>query len=112
MDKYRKDDLVSYLACLNLLSQNSSFGWRMSVLLYKALGSDGGNSALSTLQLQKDINSFKWVCTDVDESYSCFTVFVTFNMPAFHYIHSESKSPIRMIPALDIVDNPMIVFES
>ena len=58
------------------------------------------------------INSFKWVCTDVDESYSCSTVFVTFNMPAFHYIHSESKSPIRMIPALDIVDNPMIVFES
>ena len=57
------------------------------------------------------IKSFSVLCSDVDESYSCDTIFVTVNMPAYVYSHTEEERPIKVIPALDIMDNPMVVFE-
>ena len=32
-------------------------------------------------------------------------------MPAYQYGHSEEKSPIRIIPALDLMDDPLAVFK-
>ena len=57
------------------------------------------------------ITSFSVLCSEVDETYTCETVFVTVNMPAYVYSHAEEERPIRVIPALDIMDNPMVVFE-
>lgn len=57
------------------------------------------------------IASFSVLCSEVDETYTCETVFVTVNMPAYVYSHAEEERPIRVIPALDIMDNPMVVFE-
>lgn len=60
---------------------------------------------------QKHIISFKSLCSEVDDSYTCTSVFVTVNMPAYLYSHVGVDSPIRMIPALDIMENPMVVFD-
>lgn len=49
------------------------------------------------------------LCPDVDETFTCNTIFVTVNMPAYVYSHAEEERPIRVIPALDIMDNPMVV---
>lgn len=58
------------------------------------------------------IKSFSVLCSDVDETYSCDTIFVTVNMPAYVYSHTEEERPIKVISALDIMDNPMVVFEA
>lgn len=60
---------------------------------------------------KKHINSFMALCTEVDETYMCDTVFVTVNMPAYVYSYSEKERPVKVIPALDIMDNPMVVFK-
>ena len=56
------------------------------------------------------ITAFSNICKEVDETYTCHSVFVTVNMPAYQYSPDEKESPIKIIPALDIMDNPMIVF--
>ncbi len=55
--------------------------------------------------------AFKAICKEVDENYTCSSVFVTVNMPAYQYFHSEEDRPIKVLPALDLMDNPMIVFD-
>lgn len=57
------------------------------------------------------ITAFARLCNAVDDTYSCESIFVTVNMPAYCYSHSEENRPIRMIPALDIMENPMLVFD-
>ena len=57
------------------------------------------------------ISAFAGLCQEVDDTYTCSSVFVTVNMPAYQYGHSEEKSPIRIIPALDLMEDPMVVFE-
>lgn len=57
------------------------------------------------------ITSFAVLCSEVDETYTCDTIFVTVNMPAYVYSHTEKEIPIKVISALDIMDNPMVVFE-
>lgn len=57
------------------------------------------------------ITAFASLCKDVDDSYTCSSVFVTVNMPAYQYGNSEKKSPIRIIPALDLMEDPLVVFE-
>jgi len=56
------------------------------------------------------ISAFRSLCNEVDETYSCNSIFVTVNMPAYQYGHLEKKTPIRVIPALDLMENPMLVF--
>jgi hypothetical protein len=56
------------------------------------------------------ITAFSNICKDVDESYTCCSVFVTVNMPAYQYSLDDKESPIKIISALDIIENPMIVF--
>lgn len=55
--------------------------------------------------------AFRAICKEVDESYTCSSVFVTVNMPAYKYFHSEEDRPMKVLPALDLMDNPMIVFD-
>lgn len=55
--------------------------------------------------------AFRAICKEVDESYTCSSVFVTVNMPAYKYFHSEEDRPIKVLSALDLMDNPMIVFD-
>lgn len=57
------------------------------------------------------ISAFASLCKEVDDTYTCSSVFVTVNMPAYQYGHSEEKSPIRIIPALDLMEDPLMVFE-
>ena len=57
------------------------------------------------------IRAFACLCKEVDDTYTCSSVFVTVNMPAYQYGHSEENSSIRIIPALDLMDDPMAVFE-
>ena len=56
------------------------------------------------------IMAFSNICKEVDETYTCNSVFVTVNMPAYQYSPNGKDSPIKIIPALDIMENPMIVF--
>lgn len=55
--------------------------------------------------------AFKAICKEVDENYTCSSVFVAVNMPAYKYFHSEEDRPMKVLPALDLMDNPMIVFD-
>ena len=57
------------------------------------------------------VRAFASLCKEVDETYTSSSVFVTVNMPAYQYVRSEEKSPIRVIPALDLMDDPLAVFE-
>ncbi len=56
------------------------------------------------------VSAFSSICREVDGSYSCNSVFVTVNMPAYKYLLDEKESSIKIIPAIDIMENPMIVF--
>ena len=56
------------------------------------------------------ISTFSNLCDKVDATYTCESVFVTVNMPAYQYSPNEKESSIKIIPALDIMDDPMIVF--
>ena len=56
------------------------------------------------------IRAFAGLCDEVDETYTCDSVFVTVNMPAYQYGHTEAERPIRIIPALDLMEDPMLVF--
>ena len=57
------------------------------------------------------ISAFASLCKEVDDTYTCSSVFVTVNMPAYQYGHTDEKSPIRVIPALDLMEDPLVVFE-
>lgn len=57
------------------------------------------------------VSAFASLCKEVDDTYTCSSVFVTVNMPAYQYGHSEEKSPIRIIPALDLMEDPLMMFE-
>ena len=59
---------------------------------------------------KKNVKAFSNLCPEVDDSYVVSTVFVTFNMPAYCYYHQGNDRQLQMIPALDIVKNPMVVF--
>ena len=56
------------------------------------------------------IRAFTGLCKEVDDTYTCSSVFVTVNMPAYQYGHTDDESPIRIIPALDLMEDPMLVF--
>ena len=55
LGKYRKDELVRYLASLHLYSQNSSNILRLSMLVYEALCGKGGRKHLHIPTFQKEI---------------------------------------------------------
>jgi hypothetical protein len=56
------------------------------------------------------MGAFTGLCKEVDDTYTCSSVFVTVNMPAYQYGHTDDESPIRIIPALDLMEDPMLVF--
>lgn len=55
LGKYRKDELVRYLASLHLYAQNSSNILRLSMLVYEALCGKGGRKHLHIPTFQKEI---------------------------------------------------------
>lgn len=55
MRKYRKDELVRYLASLHLYAQNSSNNLRLSMLLYEAMAGKGGKEHIFIPKFQKEI---------------------------------------------------------
>lgn len=56
------------------------------------------------------IRTFASLCKEIDDTYTCSSVFVTVNMPAYQYGYTEENNPIRIIPALDLMEDPMLVF--
>ena len=63
------------------------------------------------MKFLRHVSAFASLCKEVDDTYTCSSVFVTVNMPAYQYGHSEEKSPIRIIPALDLMEDPLMMFE-
>lgn len=57
------------------------------------------------------VKAFSSLCNEVDNTYTCHSIFVTVNMPAYQYSPTEDVPPIKIIPAIDIMDYPMDVFE-
>ena len=55
LGKYRKDELVRYLASLHLYAQNSSNILRLSMMVYEALCGKGGRKHLHIPTFQKEI---------------------------------------------------------
>lgn len=55
LQKYKKDELVRYLASLHLYAQNSSNILRLSMLLYEAMAGKGGKERIFIPKFQKEI---------------------------------------------------------
>ena len=57
------------------------------------------------------ISDFSFYCKSVDSTYKLKTIFLTNNTQAYKYLYETDSFQISMMDALDIIDNPMSVFD-
>ena len=57
-----------------------------------------------------NIDKFKFYVPEVDAKYSVKTIFLTYHENAYKYFEHEQENDIIFLSAIEIVDNPMIVF--
>lgn len=55
---------------------------------------------------------FKFYVSEVDVEYSVKTIFLTYHENAYKYFDHEQENDITFLSAIEIVENPMIVFVS
>ena len=59
---------------------------------------------------KKSIHIFKCLESSVDAEYTVKTVFLTYHENAYKYFEHNTNLEIVFLSAIDIVENPMIVF--
>lgn len=60
---------------------------------------------------RENILQFRNYCECVDEQYQLKTFFITYNEPAYRYFEHEVQTYLPMLSAIEIVENPFIIFE-
>lgn len=61
---------------------------------------------------KKNISLFRFYEASVDNEYSVKTIFLTYHENAYNYFEHDMNPDIEFLSAMDIVQNPMIVFEN
>lgn len=56
-------------------------------------------------------DKFKFYVPEVDDTYNVNTIFLTYHENAYNYFEHQDDFGLRFLSAMDIVENPMIVFE-
>lgn len=56
-------------------------------------------------------DKFKFYVPEVDDTYNVSTIFLTYHENAYNYFEHQNDFGLRFLSAMDIVENPMIVFE-
>lgn len=56
-------------------------------------------------------DKFKFYVPEVDDTYIVSTIFLTYHENAYNYFEHKDDFGLRFLSAMDIVENPMIVFE-
>lgn len=59
---------------------------------------------------KKNVLSFQKYVKEVDENYRVQTIFLTYHESAYNYFEHEDKNDILFLSAIDLIENPMIVF--
>ena len=59
---------------------------------------------------QEHKEAFKSLSTDVDDSYNVETVFLTYYEPVYRYFDHTEPTPLRIISGMELVENPMCLF--
>ena len=68
-------------------------------------------------QVPENVNSEDWnlcfqkVTYHYDDGYTVKTVFLTYHENAYNYFEHDTNPEIVFLSAMDIVQNPMVVFE-
>lgn len=60
---------------------------------------------------KKNILSFQKYVEAVDKTYTVKTIFLTYNESAYNYFEHEEKVDILFLSAIDLIENPMVVFD-
>lgn len=61
---------------------------------------------------KRNINLFKFYETSIDDKYTVKTIFLTYHENAYNYFEHDANPDIVFLSAMDIIQNPMIVFEN
>lgn len=59
---------------------------------------------------KNNINKFKFYVSEIDDEYSVKTIFLTYHDNAYKYFEHELENDITFLSAVEIVENPMILF--
>ena len=59
---------------------------------------------------KNNINKFKFYVSGIDDKYSVKTIFLTYHENAYKYFEHELENDITFLSAVEIVENPMILF--
>lgn len=59
---------------------------------------------------KNNINKFKFYVSEIDDEYSVKTIFLTYHENAYKYFEHELENDITFLSAVEIVENPMILF--
>ena len=57
-----------------------------------------------------NVDKFKFYVQEIDKQYSIKTVFLTYYENAYKYFEHDQENDITFLSAVEIVENPMIVF--
>ena len=58
-----------------------------------------------------NIEKFKFYVPEVDDQYSVKTIFLTYHENAYKYFEHDQENNITFLSAVDIVEDPLIIFE-
>ena len=59
---------------------------------------------------KNNINKFKFYVSEIDDEYSVKMIFLTYHENAYKYFEHELENDITFLSAVEIVENPMILF--
>ena len=59
-----------------------------------------------------NIELFRFYDASVDDKYTAKTVFLTYHENAYNYFEHNTNLDIVFLSAMDVVQNPMVVFEN
>lgn len=60
---------------------------------------------------KKNILAFQKYAKEVGKSYTVKTIFMTYKESACNYFEHEDKVDILFLSAIDLIENPMVVFD-
>lgn len=60
---------------------------------------------------RENIDKFKFYVPEIDDSYSLKSIFLTYHENAYNYFEHDSDFGLTYLSAMDIIENPMIVFD-
>ena len=64
-----------------------------------------------TCHFEFSVSVFKFYVPEVDDTYIVSTIFLTYHENAYNYFEHKDDFGLRFLSAMDIVENPMVVFE-